>query len=184
MPRLRFRLADKEYDAGGGNLDPIPDKTNCGLSIDSAVWKTDKDDNEYLNIQYSVVKPDAYANRKIFQKLWVKDGDPRAKDQSAKRDKALRMLATIDAICGGKLAKAGGEPSDDDLALALTNKQLVGKVMVWEMEGSDGNTMSGNWIAHVAAKGGSLTISEVAAPKKKADPEPDYDDLEDDIPFN
>ena len=172
---------EKEYDAGGGSFEPIPDKTNCLMSIVSAAWSEKAP--KYINIQWSVVKPDALANRRVFQKLWVKDFDPRAKDAEKKRDKAKKMLRIIDENAGGKLAKAGREPDDDDLALALTNKQMIAKVMVWEMTGDDGKPIEGNWISAVSPKtGGSMTVSEIAKPATRK-PAPVDDDLDDEIPF-
>lgn len=175
------QTAEKEYDAGGG-MEPVPDNTNCLLNIDNANWDKDKDGNKYIKVQYSVLKPESVANRKIWQKLWVKDDDPNAKDAEKKRNNALKMLAAIDAIAGGKLARAAREPDDDDLAFALTNKQLIGKAKIWEMGGS-----SGNWIAHVAAKNGSLAVSDdVKAAVKKVTAKLSVGDNDldgDDIPF-
>lgn len=190
------KTAEKEFDGGGGSYDIVPDKTNCLMNLDRAAWKEDKDKNRYINVQWSVLKPEAFEKTVVFQKLWVKDDDPRAKDPAKKRDKALKMLSAIDANAGGKLAKAGREPDDDDLALALTNKQMICKVMVWEMDGEDGKPMEGNWIAAVGSKGGSMAISEGVKPAaKKADTggggssarrpaaDPFDDDIDDDIPF-
>lgn len=179
--------AEKEYDGGGGSFDLIPDKTNCLMSIASAAWAKDRSDNEYVNLQWSVIKPDSLANRRVFQKIWCKDDDPSAKDPAKKRDKALKMLAAIDANAGGKLAKAGREPDDDDLALALTNKQMMAKVMVWSMDDREkpGEKIEGNWISAVGPKGGSMAVSEVAEkPKRGESRRPADDDLDgDQIPF-
>lgn len=169
----------KEYDAGGGDFDPIPDNTNLLAFISNGQWRGAKDapdEDRHIVIEYTIEQPAAFSRRKLFQKLWVKDPDPRAKDKETadkKRDKALKMLATIDAICGGKLAKAGREPDDDDLALALTNKAIIIKSKVWEMGDS-----KGNWVAAVAPKGGNLEVSEVKAKAETA-----KDDLDDNIPF-
>ena len=177
---------EKEYDAGGGSFDIIPEKTRALAAISSAAWSKDNDGNRYVNIQWSITKPEAYANRRVFQKIWCGDDDPRAKDPAKKRDKALRMLATIDANAGGKLAKNGKEPDDDDLALALTNKILGITIMVWEMDGKEGN-----WISGVAGKSGfECTVPPKAAPKPSTGnggPQTrrtaDDDDLDRDVPF-
>lgn len=180
------KTAEKEYDAGGG-FDLIPDKTTCLMNLERAAWKEDRDGNSFINVQWSVLKPDAFARSTVFQKLWVKDDDPSAKDAAKKRDKALKMLSTIDANAGGKLAKAGREPDDDDLALALTNKQMLAKVMVWSMADRDnpGKNIEGNWIAQVGpAKGGSMTVSEVTKAVTKREPAKSMaDELDDDVPF-
>jgi len=135
------------------------------------------------------MEPAEYANRKVFQKLWVTDDDPNAKDAekaAKKRDKAKKMLAAIDANCGGKLAKTARKPTDDDLALALTNRPMTIKCMVWEMKGSDGTMNSGNWIAAVGAKSKGVDVKAAKpSPARKAAPASSFgDDLGDDIPFD
>ena len=165
----------------GGNLEPIPGKSKVRAYVKEAGWdKNDKGDR-YIKLRWDVTKPDTYARRVIFQKLWVKDPDPNAKNSEDKRDKALRMLAKIDALAGGRLAAKGSEPSDDELLIALANKEMVVAVELWEMEGRDGK-ISGNWIRDVyPLEGTALVVGEVkaaAAPKGNA-----RDDLDDDIPF-
>lgn len=182
------KTAEKEFDGGGGSFGLIPDKTNCLMNLDRAAWKETKDGDKFVNVQWSVIKPEVYEKSVLFQKIWCGDLDNSAKDPAKKRDKALRMLATIDANAGGKLAKAGREPDDDDLALALTNKQMVCKVMVWEMDDREkpGEKMRGNWIAAVGPKsGGSLTVSDIKAKPatKPAARQSFADDLDDDVPF-
>lgn len=172
--------ASKEFDVGGGDFEIIPAKTKALASVSSAAWSKDNDGNRYVNIQWSLLKHDDYAGRRIFQKIWCGDDDPRAKDPAKKRDKALRMLATIDANAGGKLAKAGREPDDDDLALALTNKQMGITIMVWEMDGKEGN-----WVSAVASKAGfDVTIPAKGAVKPKPAAKPDADEDDPDfVPF-
>jgi len=189
------KVAEKEFDGGGGTPDLIPDKTNCLMSLVRAAWKGDEG-KRFVNVQWSVVKPEVFGGTVVFQKVWCGDLDQSAKDPAKKRDKALRMLATIDANAGGKLAKAGREPDDDDLALALTNKQMVCKVMLWEMEDREkpGEMIRGNWVSMVAGKGGSLEISDVKAKPaavggggsqaRRPAPSTGFaDDMDDDIPF-
>lgn len=168
-----------EFDAGGGNNEPIPDGTSVLAMPDEAGWKEDRNGVEHLAIRWTVLKPEAYQNRKVFHKLFVSDDDPRAKDPAKKRDKALRMLAAIDKNAGGKLGKKDGRPSSDEIALALINKQMVIRLGVWEMQGDNG-AMSGNWVQSVSPK--SAEISE--GPKAKPKRAPLVDDLgDDDVPF-
>lgn len=164
----------KEYDAGGGNFEPLPDGSTVAAFVETAKWDANKDGDRYINIKWKVEAPEAYAGRIVFQKLWVKDADPNAKDINAKRDKALRMLATIDANAGGKLAKKGTMPTDDELAIALTSKQMTLSLGVWEM-----GDASGNWVRKVAPKGGETKVPG-PKPQTKGDP---FDDLDDEIPF-
>ena len=180
---------EKEYEQATGNLEPIPDGSSVLAIIDEAKWNETQNENaEYISLRWSVTGPEEYMNRKVFQKLWVTDDDPNTKDagkMEKKRDKAKRMLAAIDANCGGKLARKAARPNDDDLALALTNKPMVIKCMVWEMEGSDGTMNSGNWIAAVSpkSKGVDVKAAKAPAPKPSSPASSFGDDLDDDIPF-
>lgn len=170
---------ETSYDAGGGQMELIPDGSTVLAFIKKAEWKEGREQDgypNYINIQWSVEEPESLARRVVFQKLWVKDDDPNAKDPAAKRDKALKMLATIDANAGGKLAAAGTEPTDDSLALALHTKQMVITVKVWEMKTSSGK-MDGNWVAAVQPKG-----TELKVPDGKFDGG-GLDELSDEIPF-
>lgn len=177
--------ATKEFDGGGGNMPPIPEGTSVLAMPDEAKWAEDRDNNEYLSIRWHVMKPDAYGNRKIFQKIWCTDGDPRAKDPQKKRDKALKMLAAIDANAGGKLGRKAGKPSDDDLALALINKQMVLRLGEYSMDGDQGGKIEGNYIQAVGSK--DKPVSDVKAAPRRASAKPRtetaFDDDEDSVPF-
>lgn len=178
--------ATTEYDAGGGGFELIPDGSTVLAYSEEAFWEQ-KDTGKmerYIKIKWKVQKPEGVEGRVVFQKLWVKDHDPQAKPEKAeaKREKALRMLATIDANAGGRLAKRGTEPSDDDLALALVNKPMAITVKVWEIDGAQGK-IDGNWIAAVHPKNHELKLGEAKA-KAKAAPAGNFgDDLDDDILF-
>ena len=180
---------EKEYEQATGNLDPIPDGSSVMAIIDEAKWSETRDrDAEFISLRWSVMEPAEFANRKVFQKLWVTDDDPNTSDAAKmekKRDKAKRMLAAIDANCGGKLAKKAARPTDDDLALALTNKPMVIKCMVWEMKGTDGTMNSGNWIAAVAPRTKGIDVKAAKAPAAKSSSTASSfaDDLDSDIPF-
>lgn len=176
----------KEFEQPTGNLDPIPDGSSVLAVIDDAKWDRHKDTgNEFIALRWSVVKPEDYENRKIFQKLWVTDDDPNVSDPAKmdrKRDNAKRMLRTIDTNAGGKLARTARKPSDDDLALALMNKPMVIKCMVWDMNGN-----SGNWIAGVFPKSKGIDVKEAKAPARKASEgktSNKWTDDDDDIPFD
>lgn len=142
-----------EVPTGG---DVIPDKSNVLAMIDKAAWKDAYQSSEqFIELTWVVMEPEQFANRKVFQKIWVTDLEPRTVKEKGqakaieKRDKARQMLATIDANCGGKLQASGEAPTDESLAMALTNKSpLLIKVMEWEMNGN-----KGNWVAMVAPKG-------------------------------
>lgn len=150
--------ATTEFESGGGNMEPMPAGTTTLSVIDEAKWDSKGegyDKVEFVSVRWSVMKPEQYQNRKVFQKLWVKDGDPNVKDldkSAKKKDKAIRMLSAIDQNAGGKLMAAGREPTDDDLQSALVGKAMMTSLQVWEMT-NNGETASGNWVAAVSAKG-------------------------------
>jgi hypothetical protein len=158
-----------QFEVGGGSMQPIPNDTSCIAFIDEAKWDATRDGQEFISLRWSVVGPADYKNRKIFQKLWVTDADPRARDADKKRDKAKRMLAAIDTNAGGKLMAKAGKPTDESLTICLTNKPMQIKVMVWEMTNdSTGEKSSGNWIAAVSPKG-SVAAAAPKAVKKAAE---------------
>jgi hypothetical protein len=168
----------KSFDAGGGSLEPIPKGTNVMASIDEAKW-TEYQGIENLNVKWRVLKPAAYANRVLFQKLYLTDNDARSKDPAAKRDKARRMFAAIDSNAGGKLLKKATKPTDEELALALTNKQMVLSLGVWDMDGK-----TGNWVQAIHDKSAEVKeIEKPAATRKPAPISDPFDDDDDSIPY-
>jgi len=177
-----------EYEQPSGSLEPIPDGSSVLAMIDEAKWD-EKDGADFISLRWSVLSPDEYKNRKVFQKLWVTDDDPNAKSADAaakKRDKARRMLAAIDANAGGKLTKKGGAPTDETLTVCLTNKPMIIKCMLWEMPDRErhGEFIRGNWIAAVAPKSKGIDVKEAkAAPAAKSGAPAGGADLDDDIPF-
>ena len=145
--------SETTYEAPTGG-DPIPDNTDVVAFAEKIEWtKFYQSEDEHINIQWRVTKPEAYKNRVIFHKLDVYGKDPRAKDPKKKADNAKRMLAAIDANAGGSLAKLGAAPTTEDLTRAISNKFMKLKVMKWEMDGDDGQKRSGNWISAVSPKG-------------------------------
>lgn len=181
------------FDAGGGNLDPIPDNTSCIAAIEEAKWDSYEGDS-FINLKWRVMRPAAYANRVLFQKLKVY-GTAKDKDPKATADKAKRMLAAIDANCGGKLMALGRDFEDADLMIALVGKPMAIKVQVWQL---DDKSKSGNWISAVApakaqsaAPAAPAQAPTQAAPRQPARPAqrpapasaPVIDALDDDIPF-
>ena len=123
-------------EMGGGDIEPIPAKTQVLAAPDEAKWDEYEGD-EYVSLRWSILQPKEYAGRKIFQKIRVCDSD------SKKSDKAKRMLAAIDTNAGGKLLASGERPTDESLTRCLVNKPMVLLLQVWEME-RDGETKRGN----------------------------------------
>jgi hypothetical protein len=121
----------------GGELEPIPDGTNLKACIDEIGWES-WEENTYIKARWTVLDGE-YKGRKIYQKIRAQDSD------QSKRDKAIRMLAAIDANCGGRLMQSGQMPDDGMMQGALCNIPMVIKVAVWEI-----NEKSGNWVSMVS----------------------------------
>jgi hypothetical protein len=182
--------ASGEFDSGGGAMEPLPEGTQVLAMVDQAKW--DAHEGEYfVSLRWTVAMPEEYKNRKIFQKIKVKNQD------ADKRDKALMMLAAIDANAGGQIMALGAEPEDADLAAALLNRPMVLKLGMWEMTNAKGEAKSGNWVQKVAPrkKGAAAPAATPAAPAPRTPAParpvaparalaPAFADLGDDIPFN
>jgi len=181
--------ASEEYEIPSGNLEPIPDGSSVLAMIDEAKWE-EKNGAKYVSLRWSVLSPDEYKNRKVFQKLWVLDDDPSSKDEAKaakKRDKARRMLAAIDANAGGKLTRKPGMPTDETLTQCLTNKPMVIKCMEWSIDDNEtGETIRGNWISAVAPKSKGIDVKEAkpSVQRPKAQGNVDHRPIDDDdLPF-
>lgn len=157
------------YEIPGGNMEPIPEGSSVLAAPDQVQWaSTDAQKGpvaQYIEVRWNIIQPEQYKGRKIFHKLWVTDFDPNAKSQEkavAKRDKARRMLAAIDANAGGKLATNPGVPGNDHLGVALIDKPMVITLMEWE--GSDGGS-GGNWVSAVAPRNAAIEIKPAKVKK-------------------
>lgn len=155
-----------EFTLGGGDIPPIPKGTRVLAFIDET--KIDEyEGSRFVKNRWNVVQPSEYANRKVFQKLHCWDTDIN------KRDKAIRMLAAIDANAGGKLAASGQEPNDMLLQQALMNRPMVLDLEVWEM-----NDKTGNWVNKVSPRANNGQQQQ-AAPE----PTPAAASFDNDVPF-
>lgn len=179
----------KEYDGGGGNFAPIPNDSSVLAIIEEAKWTTNEnngDPREYISARWSVMAPEQFKNRKVFQKLWVSDFDPNVKDETKaqkKKDNALKMLAGIDANAGGNLTRIQENPTNDSMAMHLTNKPMVIKLMIWSMpSNTGGDPMEGNWIAAVSPADKPLAVGADSRPAPKPSEASRYLE-DDDIPF-
>lgn len=177
-------------EMGGGDIPPIPNNTNVLAAIDEAKWE-EYDGIRFISFRWNVLQPSEYANRKIFQKVQVMNTDPN------KRDKAIAMLAAIDANAGGKIVAAGREPTDQDLLLNLANRPMVLNLQVWEIK-EDRTTKQplpesewkrGNWVSKVAPRsnGGQQAQAQPQAAQAPAAPQgpasPAAASFDSDIPF-
>ncbi len=166
----------------------IPADTTAIASIEKIGWTT-FDGSEFLNIQWTLHKPDDLENRKVFQKLWLKDDDPQAKDPDKKRDNAKRMLRAIDSMAGDPLVKSKRDIAKMDdafLTKALVDKPMIIKIMVWE-----NGDKSGNYVAAVKRKGTEEPVVGKTVPKHDAKKDAQQqrakgstrEQIDDDIPF-
>ncbi len=153
--------SDGNAEMGGGNLPPIPEGTKVRAMVTEAKWQ---DANEYnprhISLRWDVV------DGELKQRVNYKKNKVAATD-AAKRDKAIRMLAAIDANCGGRLMELGREPSDMDMMANLSNKPMLIKLGEWEMEGSDGQTRTGNWVMAVQGANQPSQPAQPAATETK-----------------
>lgn len=158
------------FEQEGGDLEPIPDGTQVLALIDEAKWNDFQGEDRHISLRWSVMAPAEYKNRKVFQKLWVLGNNPNQSDDAkrkAQADKAKRMLAAIDHNAGGKLLESGEAPTDDSMTRSITNKPMVLKLRVWEME-IQGEKKSGNWIAAVSPRNAGAKKAEEAGAKEPA----------------
>lgn len=179
-----LRKTDAEADLPANNFEPLPDKTKVLAVVDSA-GIGEKDGNRYAEASFTVLKPEGYAKRKLFAKYWIFDDNPHAPDPKKKRNNDMRRFVKLDAACGGKLARNGGKPDADDIALAFTGKQVIVHVMLMTPK-EDGKSPV-QWFSDYWPKG-AKELSE--APKKavsnsQSSHRSDYDDdLDgDSVPF-
>lgn len=157
-------------EMGGGDLPLIPANTNVLAAIDEAKIDT-YEGKRFIKLRWTILQPEQFKNRKIFQKVHAYDTD------SQKRDRAIRMLAAIDANCGGKLVSSGQEPNDQNLTAALLNRPMVLNLQVWETEDK---TKSGNWVSKVSPRAQQAAQVPATAPMPSAAPAAYYDES---IPF-
>jgi len=139
-----------QFEMGGGEIAPIPNKTQVLAFIDEIKWDEYQGDS-YISARWNIIKPEEYKNRKIFQKIRVND----AKDEKAA--KAKRMLMAIDYNAKGGLAASGKDPTTEMMQSKLTNKPMVIMLKVWAIEDKEtGEMKRGNWISAVSPKDASV----------------------------
>lgn len=172
---------ETSFEQEGGAIEPIPNNTNVTAYLEEVKWdKFYQSDDQYINLRWRVMAPQAYHNRVIFQKLDVLGKDSRAKDPAKKSDNAKRLLAAIDANSGGGLSRLAVMPQDQDLQANLLNKAMNIKVMKWEMKDDNGDKKEGNWIAGVAPRS---AVNEPAVKPVQQQSGGFSQDLDDTIPF-
>lgn len=182
------------YEQEGGDIKPIPDGTQVLALIDEAKWDAFQEGDDYISLRWSIMAPNEFKNRKVFQKLWVKGNNPNQADEEKRKAqgvKAKKMLAAIDHNAGGKLMATGEAPTDDSMARSITNKPMVLKLKVWEME-IQGEKKTGNWIAAVSPRNAGAKKAEEEGAKEPAPQaqqtapgagEPPAGEGDDEIPF-
>lgn len=157
-----------EVEGGSSNGLPIPAGTQVKIAIDDAKWETSDRDGTFINLKYKVLAPACYKGRVVFHKLHVRCHEFKSAPNNAnlteeklkaKRAKALRMLATIDANSGGKLLATPSAPDDAKLQQCLVGKTMAMGLEVYEFDSKDGQKIEnpadylrGNWVKSVAPK--------------------------------
>ena len=149
MNEKNFWLVDEQVTGQmemSSDIEPIPSKTQCVAAIDEIKWDN-YNDEDYISARWNILQPAEFKNRKIFQKIKVKEADDK------KRQKAVKMLAAIDFNAKGGLMTSGKVPTDPLLQKALMNKIMVIMVQVWAIKDeATGETKKGNWISAVSPK--------------------------------
>lgn len=159
MENKNFWLVDEEINGtmemGGGDIEPIPSKTQLVAAIDEIKWDNYADE-EYISARWNILQPTEYKGRKIFQKIKVKEEDEK------KRQKAIKMLSAIDFNAKGGLMQSGKVPTDTLLQKALMNKIMIIMVQVWAIEDKEtGETKKGNWISAVSPRGANTPAKTI-----------------------
>lgn len=129
-------ISSGDFNNGGGDFTPIPKGQVVKAAITSLKWDQFENNPEVLALEWVVVAPAKYKNRKIFQKVKLNDPKPEV------CDKAIRMLSAIYTNAGGDLSKFQGKPSEQELIRDLANKFMLLQLDVWEMDGKSGNFVS------------------------------------------
>lgn len=186
----------------GGSFEPIPKGQNCRATVESINWSEAQngidEGTQYIEATWCVIAPEKYANRKIFQKLWVY-GKPSSKDPEKKRGNDLRMLAAINVHARGNPLPVAADPTDSDLAKLLNTIAML-TLDVYTFTRDDGTDSSGNWVRSIQAASnqpastGTQTrqvppaqhrkpAAKPAPASKPAPQAPEADDFDDEIPF-
>ena len=169
--------AESDYEASAG-FDPMPDGTKVAAAITEIAWD-EYDGDEFINATWTVLQGE-YKNRKFFQKIKVRDGNPKV------RDKALRMLAALDANTGGRLMQVETEPTDMDLASNLAGKPIGVRLGLWEIKNEETDEVEkrGNWVTAIAPLNKKKNpAAKKPVEKKPVQQIPEVDDFDDDVPF-
>lgn len=176
-----WELDDKTDKIDGtGNFDSnagfelIPNNTQVNAVIDEA--KIDGyEGDDYVSWRWTVLAPEQYKNRKIFQKVRVFDPDGK------KRDKAKKMFGAVAFNAGGELLKEQDPTREDLMQRHLLNKPMALLLKVWKIEDEQtGEKKEGNWVSAVSPINGQLGKPAESKTMDAAPPEPEFDD---DIPF-
>lgn len=164
-------VSSDTFDANA-SLPPIAAGTVLTCLICEAAWKEYQ--GEYnIKFKWTVLDGD-YKGRKIMQTVKIEDQDVE------KRDKAKLMFAAIDANCGGHLVQAGIKPTEDAMAVLL-NKPMRIKVMVYDIDGQQGNWVSAVSSAQMTAQAQPNGAMQAQAPQVQQSPPADA--FDDDMPF-
>ena len=179
-----------EFVAPTGLKQPMPEGTQLLCQTISAVWT---EANQYgganIAIELAVIQKGEFNNR--IEKHTLKFGGT-----EKQRDTAAKALKVYDTLGKGIIAKAEAAGKDIDnniLSKALVNIEVLATFSIWEIEGNDGVTRSGNYVTKIQKKPAAVAAAQKAAEaeedasilaKAAEMPDPDFDDdLEDEIPL-
>lgn len=123
-----FQKSGGKYQAGGSDIDLIPDNTDLVAVIDEVTRDCYNGVNT-IKMRFTVLEPEAYSNRKVWKSLYMFEHSTfvlekqgvEAAERKKKKDTA--MFEAIDFNAGGECRSSGCEPEE------LTTEQLQGALM-------------------------------------------------------
>lgn len=157
--------ANGEFSSGGGDFELLPEGTRVLFEVEQAEIRQ-YEDIDNISLRWSVLQPELYKNRKIFQNVYV------FADDKEKRMKARKMLAAIDVNADNRLTKYAekkkislNEFTTEDLTICLVGQSMTGTIGKYK----DKNIVRGISPANSA----KIKEPTKTAPKKEIDEDED-----------
>lgn len=189
--------AETVVTQGGGDL-AFPEGTWVTVSLDEAKWNSFNGGEKHISLRASILAPQEYdgvkiANRKLFAKLWIVNGNLESKKDKADayKKKHQTLLGGIDAHTGKvllkKAMKSGNQewqPTDEDL-VEILNKPFAWRIGAMKSEGKVINFLSGIGAPNRAVEiPGKLAYNDRdETPRGASGGGSSSRDLDDEIPF-
>jgi len=169
-----------EYVQENNDFPTLPHDTRVMALIDKAEWLVKKNfknegrEENCISLRFDIEEGE-FKGQKIFKKFFIESDI----DEQARKD--FSMLMNIDANAGGRIKALKRKPDEEDLQKYLINKSMVIIVGAFtdKKTGKEQNYLMG--VSGVGKKAAAPT--KTSAPTKK-EAKLEFDDIDDDIPFN